>query len=188
MEVMERIPFFKLYNRRLANMKRIILLFLIFFAVLNTTYAQKEKYQSLFIYNFTKYIKWPDSYNSDKFIIGVIGDSDILESLNSMASSKKKTATGKEMQVKKYSSVSEIDDCHILFVSESVASDLGQIVNNTSSKPILIITDSPGLATQGSIINFIEKDGKIKFELNEAKASGRGLIVSGSLTSLAILI
>lgn len=188
MEVMERIPFFKLYKRRLTNMKRLILLFIICFVVFNAAHAQKEKYQSLFIYNFTKYIKWPDSYNSEKFIIGVIGDSDILESLNSMASSKKKTATGKEMQVKKYSSVGEIDDCNILFVSENAASDLGQIVNDTGSKPILIITDSPGLATQGSIINFIEQDGKIKFELNEEKANGRGLIVSGSLTSLAILI
>jgi len=174
--------------RQLIKMKRSFLLLFLCMMVFSTTYAQKEKYQSLFIYNFTKYIKWPDSYNSDKFVIGVIGNSEIFGSLNTMATSKKKTASGKNMVVKKFSSVSEIDDCNILFVSQNVAGELGQIDSNTSSKPVLIITDSPGLATQGSIINFIEKDGKIKFELNESKASSRGLVVSGSLTSLAIII
>jgi len=169
-------------------MKRIILFSLFAIAVSFSSYAQKEKYQSLFIYNFTKYIKWPESYNAGKFVIGVIGNSDILESLNAMASSKKKTSSGLTIEVKKYSSIAEIDDCNILFVSQDSAGDLGQIESNTSSKPVLIITDSPGLATQGSVINFVELDGKIKFELNESVASSRGLIVSSSLTNLAILI
>lgn len=168
-------------------MKKIIL-FILFIAVFTTSYGQKEKYQSLFIYNFTKYIKWPDAYNNGKFVIGVIGNSNIYEALTSMASSKKKTATGLVIEVKKYGAVGDIDECNILFVSENIAGDLGQIVGNTSSKPILIITDSPGMATQGSVINFVEKDGKIKFELNESRASEQGLIVSGSLTSLAIII
>ena len=169
-------------------MKRIFLLSLFIIAIAYSGYGQKEKYQSLFIYNFTKYIKWPESYNSGKFVIGVIGNSNIVEALNAMASAKKKTVSGAELEVKKYNSISEIDDCNILFVSQNVAGDLGQIDSNTDSKPILIITDMPGLATQGSVINFVEKDGKIKFELNESSASSRGLIVSGSLTNLAILI
>lgn len=169
-------------------MKRIILLSIFCMVLFSSSYAQKEKYQSLFIYNFTKYIKWPDSYNSDKFVIGVIGNSEIYSALSAMATSKKKTAAGKDIEVKKFNALGEIEDCNILFVSQDIAGSLGQIDNSTSSKPVLIITDSPGLATQGSVINFIEKDGKIKFELNESKASSRGLIVSGSLTSLAIII
>lgn len=173
---------------RLIKMKRIILLSIFCMVLFSSAYAQKEKYQSLFIYNFTKYIKWPDAYNGDKFVIGVFGDSEIYNSLSAMANSKKKTATGKNIEIKKFSSTSDINDCNILFVSQNVAGDLGQIDSNTASEPVLIITDSPGLATQGAVINFIEKDGKIKFELNESKASDRGLIVSGSLTSLAIII
>ncbi|MCG8310299.1 MAG: YfiR family protein [Cytophagales bacterium] len=165
----------------------------IFFALLATTiansgYGQKEKYQSLFIYNFTKYIKWPESYNPNRFVIGVIGSSKILESLNAMTAAKKKTVNGKVLEIKKYSSVSEIDDCNILFISEDMSGELGQIEHETSSKPVLIVTDVPGLAAQGSMVNFVEQDGKIKFELNRASVDRRGLIVSGSLINLAILI
>lgn len=185
----EDIPFLlKLDKRHLGSMKRLLFISFLFFVLVNISHAQKEKYQSLFIYNFTKYIKWPDSYNSGKFVIGVIGDSPILESIKSMANSKKKTMGGSVIVVKIYGSVDEIDDCNILFVSKNVVNILSQIDNHIATKPILIITDSPGMANQGSVINFVETEGKIKFELNESKASSRGLIVSSSLAGLAILI
>lgn len=168
-------------------MKRFLLFSLLFFVIVISTNAQKEKFQSLFIYNFTKYIKWPESYNNGKFVIGVIGDSPIINSINSMASSRK-TKDGVAIEVKSYGSVNEIDDCNILFVSKNVIEKLSQIVTQVASKPVLIITDMPGMATQGSMINFVETEGKMKFELNATKASSKGLIVSGSLASVAILI
>ncbi len=169
-------------------MKRIILIVVLLIGFFGYSQAQKEKYQSLFIYNFTKYIKWPDTYSPNSFVIAVIGNSAILDDLNGMAASKKQTSGGATIEIKKYNSVDEIGVCHILFISENAVDKLGQIEAKTSGKPVLLVTDTPGMATQGSIINFIEKDGKIKFELNEAQATKRNLAVSSSLTSLAILI
>ena len=170
------------------NTKKIFPLFLFIVMISLSGYGQKEKYQSLFIYNFTKHIEWPKSYNVGEFVIGVIGSSDIIESLNSMASRKKRIVTGQIIEVKKFNTIAEIGKCNILFVSKDVSWQLSQIDNATASKPILIVTDSPGLAAQGSIINFVEKDGKIKFELNEEGASSRGLAISSSLANLAIII
>ena len=169
-------------------MKRIFLVVGFLIGFFGTSEAQKEKYESLFIYNFTKYIKWPESYNPNSFVIGVIGNSTIIDDLNEMAATKRKTMSGSEIEIKKYNSIDEIGTCHILFISENAVDKLGQIDAKTSGKPILLVTDSPGMATQGAVINFIEKDGKIKFELNESQANKRNLAVSSSLTSLAILI
>ncbi len=169
-------------------MKRIIISLLLVLIFVNYSQAQKEKYQSFFIYNFTKYIKWPDSYNSGKFVIGVIGDAEIFKSIIEMAKLKKKAGNGLAIEVKNYSSADQIEDCNILFVSERNVGSLQDICDRTISKPMLIVTDTPGMANQGSIINFVDKDGKIKFELNESNALSRGLIVSGSLASLAIVI
>jgi len=169
-------------------MKRIFLVVVFLIGVFGYSQAQKEKYQSLFIYNFTKYIKWPDTYSPNSFVIAVIGNSAIIDELNGMAASKKQTASGATLEIKKYNSVDEIGVCHILFVSENAVDKLSQIETKTSGKPVLLVTDTPGMATQGAVINFIEKDGKIKFELNESQAGKRSLVVSSSLTSLAILI
>ena len=169
-------------------MRKLILIFLFSFVTFSFSLAQKEKYQSLFIYNFTKYIKWPENYVAEKFVIGIIGNSKIIDDLNEMAITKKKTANGAEIEVKKYSSPEEVGECHILFVSENMVDRFPLIDVRTSGKPILLITDSPGMGAKGSIINFVERDGKIKFELNESSATKRNLVISGSLTSLAILI
>ena len=65
---------------------------------------------------------------------------------------------------------------------------IDQIISQTNSKPVLIVTDKPGLAKKGAAINFVELDGKIKFELNQQNAESRGLKVAGALTSLAIVV
>jgi hypothetical protein len=169
-------------------MRKVLLVVFFLIGFFGYSQAQKEKYQSLFIYNFTKYIKWPDTYSPGTFVIGVIGNSTIIDDLNGMAASKKQTSNGATIEIKKYNSVDEIGACHILFVSENAVDKLGQIETKTSGKPVLLVTDTPGMGTKGAVINFIEKDGKIKFELNESQAEKRSLVVSSSLTSLAIII
>jgi len=159
-------------------------LFLIF--SFTSVKAQKEKYQSLFIYNFSKYVKWPDGDQSGDFVIGVLGKSPITNTLEAMAVSKK--VNGSSIIVKQYTDPSEIQGCHILYVSEAESGKIAKIVAATSGKSILIVSDKPGMAKKGAVINFVENKGKIKFELNQNYAESRGLKVSGSLISLAILV
>ena len=105
-----------------------------------------------------------------------------------MAETKKQIGDGSVIEVESYKSVNEIGDCNILFVSENIVGNLQAIDQHIAGKPILIVTDSPGMATQGSVINFVEQGGRVKFELNTSNAVSRGLVISGSLTSLAIVI
>ncbi|MGF1638206.1 MAG: YfiR family protein [Cyclobacteriaceae bacterium] len=169
-------------------MKKILIPCLLLVAVFfqHDLMAQKAKYQSIFIYNFTKYVKWPNESNNT-FIIGVLGNSDVYASLVEM-SEKKKEASGGQLKVVKFNSLADIGDCHILFVPERESSKLAEINAKTSGKNILVITEKSGLAEKGSVINFIEEEGKLKFELNQAQAEIRGLKVSGSLISLAKLV
>jgi hypothetical protein len=170
------------------NMRRIFLVLgVIFLCLSGNAWAQKTKYQSIFIYNFIKYIKWPEAYNSGNFVIGVLGGSEIVSSLEQMASAKKE-ANGMKLEIRTYQNSTDIDKCHILFVSDNHCNKLDEISSSISDEPILIVTDKPGMAQKGAAINFVEKDGKIKFELNQQKTTSKGLKVSSSLTSLAILI
>jgi hypothetical protein len=75
-----------------------------------------------------------------------------------------------------------------MIVSDKDCDNIDAIAAHTNGKPVLIITDKPGMGGKGAVINFVEQEGKIKFELNQSQAEKRGLKVSGSLTQLAILI
>ena len=153
---------------------------------IQSAWAQKEKYHSMFIYNFSKYVKWPDAQNSGKFVIGVLGNSAIQKDLKAMAATKQ--VNGMAIEVKQFSSAEEAGNCHILYVSASESAKLNQVLSYMESKAVLVVTNNPGLAEKGASINFVEVEGKIKFELNQKNAEAQGLKVAGSLASLAILV
>jgi hypothetical protein len=159
---------------------------ILFLFSIQSAWAQKEKFHSIFIYNFSKYVKWPDDLSSGKFVIGVFGSSSIKNDLEAMASTKK--VNGLTIEVKQFNSTSGIGECNILYVSSSESGKIAEIIQATNNKPVLLVTDKPGLAKKGAAINFVEQGGKVKFELNQQNAESRGLKVSGSLSSLAIIV
>lgn len=170
-------------------MNRVSIIILGFFIVMiagETALAQKEKYHSIFIYNFSKYVKWPNEQSNGDFVIGVYGSSEIVNDLKVMAASKK--VNGQNIRIEEFNSMEKVGSCHILYIAANESDKINQIVGATKGSPVLIVTDEPGMAQKGSVINFVEVGGKIKFELNQQTAESRGLKVSSSLTTLAIMV
>ena len=62
------------------------------------------------------------------------------------------------------------------------------ILDQTKDLPTLIISDQEGFGQMGSVINFVDKNGKLKFELNQDQVDRRGLQVSDKLKNIAIII
>lgn len=166
-------------------MKKLVLL--VFFAVTSTPLlAQLQRNQSIFIFSFTRYIVWPDAYSSGDFEILVLGDSPIIDELKELSRTKK--VGDRPIKVTKIKSVAEIRKANILFVSSGLAAEIDAIVNKVNTQSILIVTEEPGLAAKGSNINFVVKDNKLAFELNQAALTKQNLKASMELSRLAIMI
>ena len=154
----------------------------------STVRAQGMVYQiqAQLIDRFTQLIEWPASSNvadvSAPFVIGVIGNSDILQSLKELASSQKKIK-GKRVEVIEIANLSEIDDCQILYISRSEKSRLSAILNRAKGKPVLTIGDTRGYAKDGVMINFAAGE-TMRFSINTASADESGLRFSEQLISL----
>jgi hypothetical protein len=144
------------------------------------------KYKAMFIYNFTKYFEWPQSYKEGNFVIGVLGNSSLLAELNTMASSKK--AGNQSIEIKTFSNVGAITNCHMLIVAPEVTTPLSEIISKIKKNSTLLITEKQGFAKQGAAINFVVQNNKPAFELNKTNAEKQDLKVSTNLLSLAILV
>jgi hypothetical protein len=149
-------------------------------------YAQNQNLQSVFIYSFTRYVIWPESHNQGDFEILVLGEAPIVEELKKMASMKK--VGERSIRVTQINTLEEIKKCNILFVPSAKSPQLTDVVTKVNTQPILIITEEPGMGTKGSDINFIIKDGKLRFELNQAAVARQNLKVANELSRLAIQI
>lgn len=150
-------------------------------------YSQEYKLHPVYIFSFTKYVIWPDAYKTGDFEILVLGDSPILKELSNMASLKK-TPDNRVIRVSKIESPAEIKKCNVLFVPVGKSKMISEVLTKVGSEPILIVTEEAGLGAKGSNINFIIKDGKLAFELNQSSMSKQNLKATSELSRLAVMI
>lgn len=141
---------------------------------------------SMMVYNFMKYVNWPATAGTGDFVIGVIGEGDVFDTLNKWYGTKSKGT--QKISIKQFSSAAEITDCHVLYVGKSKSSKFADIKAKVAGKTTLVITDKPGLGKKGSCINFKIIGGKLKFELNQEAVGQAQLKVSSQLSGMAILI
>lgn len=168
----------------MKTIKILSFFFLLLFGISST--AQEAKYKAVFIYNFTKHFEWPVSYRTGDFVIGVVGNPVIINELTSII--KGKTVGNQNIVINRFKDETVITKCHILFIPSNKSKSLSSILSKMGTTPTLIITEKVGLAKQGADINFIIKEGKIKFELNKPNILKRKLKVSSYLETLAIIV
>jgi hypothetical protein len=141
---------------------------------------------SMMVFNFVKYVQWPANDNSKEFVIGVVGNNEIYNTLNTWYAGKAKGA--KTYVIKKFSNASEVTDCQVIFIDRSKSNEFDAVNNKVKGKGTLVVTDRNGLGSKGSCINFKTVDEKLRFELNQQAIEASNLKVAGALTSMAILI
>lgn len=170
-------------------MKKFKALSLAVLLVSGSAFAQERplhEVYSMMVFNFTKYVQWPDHTASGEFVIGVVGNANMYNTLNEWYGGKPRGS--KTYVIKKFNSAAEVTDCHVVYIDKSKSGEFDAINNKLKGKGTLVVTDKSGLGEKGSGINFKTVDNKLKFELNQKAVESANLKVSGSLTSMAILI
>ncbi len=148
-------------------------------------YAQETDYKaySLFVYNFIKYIEWPEP--ADNFVIGVLGDSPIQKELEILAKSKK--AKGRPIIIKKISTAEEALTCQMVYITPGKSSMLKAVIEKTKGKPILLLGEREGLAKKGAGLSFVTMDDDtLKFEFNQSALEQNKLKIPGVLSKLGL--
>ncbi len=140
--------------------------------------------KALFIYNFTKYVEWPVEKDHGHIIIGFYGHSPIIDELKKVCVNKK--IKDREVEIRQANDVYEAENCDIFFIPRGESGDFTYLNEQLQGKAVLIVTEEKGFGQKGAAINIIEKDDKIRFELNEASIKRAGLKISSQLIALAI--
>ena len=141
---------------------------------------------SMMVFNFIRYVQWPDHATSGEFVIGVVGNTEVYNTLNAWYGGKPRGE--KTYVIKKFNSAAEVTACDVVYLDKTKSAEFASINDKVKGKGTLVITDKNGLGEKGSAINFKTVDNKMKFELNQKVIEASNLKVSGALTSMAILI
>ncbi|ETR72663.1 MAG: transmembrane protein [Candidatus Magnetoglobus multicellularis str. Araruama] len=168
--------------------------FLVFTISIETSVDASSKeyiYKAGFLEKFSRFTQWDiqshDLDQSKNFVIAVIGHNPFGGILKKMY--QKQTIKNKPVKVIYISQISEIETCHLLFISESCAPKLAKILSSLKNKPILTVSDSEGFAQKGVHINFfLTQRGTLHFEINIKRIKAAGLRVNPLLLEVARVI
>jgi hypothetical protein len=165
-----------------SNLLLSMLLSLCILEFASSAAAQDEKFKAIFIYNFTKYINWPASQGN--FVINILGNGNIMGEIEGIAA--KKMVGSTQIETRRINSTAEINNCHILFITAGKTELLPEAFLMAKRKNILLITEKANSCKNGSCINFVNREGKLTFEISKSNIESCGLEVSSDLLKLGI--
>lgn len=148
--------------------------------------ASEYGVKAVFLFNFTRYLEWPEENGLEYCPIAVLGKSEILGPLREIAA--KKTAGSRPIQIRECRDIAEIGRPRILFLSASAADQLPEVLAAVRGTDILVVGETEGFGSRGVPVNFVLREGTVRFEINVKALKNAGIQASSQLLKLAILV
>lgn len=145
-----------------------------------TEYEVKAAY----LYNFGKFVKWPDSAaGGDTFPICVLGRDPFSGALDSTVQGE--SIGGKPIQARRVAEPQDAASCRIVYVSPSEGKHLKEVLSALKKASALTVSDIPGFSSDGGMIEFVNDNGRVRFQVNLEAAKSAGLTLSSELLKVA---
>lgn len=151
--------------------------------------AREYQIKAVFLFNFAQFVEWPPQAFSDAnapLVIGVLGDDPFGPALDEVVQGE--SIAGRSLVVRRYRQLSEIETCHILFISRSEAARIDPIVARLDNRGILTVSDAEGTANRGVMIRFFTENKRIRLRINLESARAAGLVISSKLLRPAEIV
>jgi len=145
--------------------------------------------KAAFLYNFARYVKWPEkapSASNNIFVIGIIGTDPFGEILDRTMQGK--TIHGKPIVVQRHTRPETATSSDILFVGALETSNLSRLLAIVDKAPILTVGEMPTFAQRGGMINLVTSENRVHFEVNVEAAERARLTLSSQLLRLARIV
>ncbi len=145
--------------------------------------------KAAFLYNFAKFVEWPDGDFADAgapLVIGILGEDPFGDAIDEVI--KGKMVNGRPLVIRRLKQTQSLGTCHILFISSSEKKRLGQIVEDLRMASVLTVGEAEAFVQAGGIVGFVMEDGRVRFEINADGAERAQLRVSSKLMALAKVI
>lgn len=140
--------------------------------------------KAAYLFRFASYVEWPSAARGDgPFIIGVVGADDVAVHLERLLTGM--SVRGRPAKVRRVRTAEEIDGVHILYVGANVFRSARPLRLHATEKAILLVTDARDGLAGGGVINFIEVDRNLRFEISLAAADRSGLKIDSALLAVA---
>lgn len=150
--------------------------------------AVVRRIKAAFLYKFASYVEWPvDSFadSASPIVIGVAGAEQLGRELEqAVAGREVASRTLLVRHLKRGEAAGAC--CHILFVgADTEPKGAHELLAGTMGQPVLTVTEAKGALPEGSVINFLPVDDRVRFDISREAAERNGLQLRSQLLGVA---
>jgi hypothetical protein len=148
--------------------------------------ATDVQVKAAFLYKFGAFVEWPPkafAAPGTAFTIGVLGADGVAEELEQIGAGR--SVHGRPIAVRRLKRGDALAGLHVLFVGRSEAAHLEGVLRAAKTQPLLVVTDAADGLPEGSVINFVLVENRLRFDIAVAAAERMQLRISSRLLAVA---
>ena len=142
--------------------------------------------KAAFLFNFAKFVAWPDDAFADAktpLVIGIVGDDPFGAALEELTRGER--VDGRPIVLKRLRLEGDTPKCHILFIAGAHGRRLAQLLGALKHAPVLTVGEAREFTELGGVIRFTKQDYRVGFDVNLDAATRGRLRISSKLLSVA---
>ena len=142
-----------------------------------------EAVKAAFLYRFASYVEWPPDSPASPFVIAVAGDEAVAKQLEALVP--RMVVNHQPVKLRRVARVADLAGVHILYVGPEALARTRTLRAAALERPILIVTDDDHGLDAGAVINFVEAQRNVRFEISVIAADRSRLKIDSALLSVA---
>ena len=145
--------------------------------------------KAAYLYYFTTFVDWPpEAFErpDSELVIGVLGEDPFGKILDDTV--RGKSVNHRPLVVRRFASIKEARDSHILFISASERDRIPSILKALDGAAVLTVGDLDSFAARGGQIAFHTIDRKVRFDINVAAVERSRVKISAQLMKLGRVV
>jgi hypothetical protein len=140
--------------------------------------------KAAFLHRFASYVEWPsEAMGNGPFVIAVYGADEVATQLDELLPGLE--VQGRPAQVRRVTSATELDGVHILYIGPGSEERARELRDAAVARPILLVTDGEDGFGGGAIINFLQLENRVRFEVSLRAAERARLRIDSALLPVA---
>ena len=140
------------------------------------------------LFNIARFVEWPSQRPRARgqLTFTILGEDDLAAVLANVLSTK--TINGRDVFVRFVRRVEDVKDSQVLFIASSEEKRIPEVLEALRCHSVLTVADVAGFAALGGMVDFVQQDDKVRFEINLGSAERARLKISAKLLALAKIV
>ncbi len=142
--------------------------------------------KAVLFFKLPQFVYWPDNSSArNNLVFCVLGNNPFGKTLESLA---QEPIGGRTAEIVNLAAVGDGTACDFIFISRSESASVETLLRKLSGKRVVTVSDIPGFARAGGMVELTVSDDRLGVTLNRKAAQKQGLEFNAQLLRLAKVV